>query len=82
MWQSGGDLDAADDLGPLGLQLGSVARMGLLLAVFQAAALVILQQTVLPAEVAVAKGAVADDALSRLSALLGVAAKLLRHDGR
>jgi hypothetical protein len=25
-------LDAADDLGPLGLQLGSVARVGLLLA--------------------------------------------------
>jgi hypothetical protein len=50
--------------------------------VFQAAALVVLQQAVLPAEVAVAKGAVADDALSRLSALLGVAAKLLGHDGR
>jgi len=44
---------------------------------------VILQETVLATEVAVAKGAVANDALSGLSALLGVATELLgRHDGR
>jgi len=36
----------------------------------------------LAAEMAVAKGTVANDALSRLSAVLGVATKLLRHDGR
>lgn len=37
----GVDLDASDDLCPLGFQLGSIARMRLLLAVFQAAALVV-----------------------------------------
>lgn len=57
--------------------------MRLLLAVFQTAALVVLQQTVLAAEVAVAKGAVTHDALSGLSAVLGGATELLsRHDGR
>lgn len=43
----------------------------------------VLQQTVLAAEVAVAKGAVTHDALSGLSAVLGGATELLsRHDGR
>lgn len=81
-WQ-GCKLDASDDLRPFSFQLGSIARMGLLLAVFQAAALVIFQQTVLATEVAIAECAVSNDALGSLSAVLGVATELLgRHDGR
>lgn len=77
------DLDASDDLRPLSLKLSSITCVRLLLAVFQTAALVVFQQTVLAAEVAVAKGAVTHDALSRLSAVLGGATELLsRHDGR
>lgn len=76
-------LDASDDLRPLSLKLSSITCVRLLLAVFQTAALVVLQQTVLAAEVAVAKGAVTHDALSGLSAVLGGATELLsRHDGR
>ena len=37
-----GCLDAPDDLGPLGLELCGVALVGLLLAVFEAGALVVL----------------------------------------
>jgi hypothetical protein len=40
----------------------------------------ILQQTVLPAEMAIAEAAIADDALRRLATLLRLAADLLgRH---
>lgn len=52
--------------------------MTLLLAVFQAAALVILQHAMLAAVVAVAETAVADDALGRFLAVLVGAANLLR----
>ena len=66
---------------PLGFQLGSIAFMRLLLAVFQAGALVILQQAVLAAEVALTEAAVADNSLRRLAALLGGATDSLGSHG-
>lgn len=49
--------------------------------VFETTALVILEETVLAAEVALTEAAVADDALSRLLALLcGTADALAGHD--
>jgi len=72
---------ASDDLRSLCLELCGVALVRLLLAVFQAAALVILEQAVAAAEMALAEAAVPDDALGGLLALLGGAADLLgRHD--
>lgn len=51
--------------------------------VFETGALVVLEEAVLAAEVAVAEAAVADNALGRVTALLEVAADLLlRHGGR
>lgn len=48
---------------PFRVQLHGVSVMAFLLAVLEACALMVLQQPVLPAKVAVAEGAVADDAL-------------------
>jgi hypothetical protein len=57
--------------------------VGLRFAVFETAALVILQQTVLAAEVALAEAAVTNNELGSLAALGGVATDLLSsHDGR
>jgi hypothetical protein len=76
-------LDTAHHLGPFGFELRSVALVRLLLAVFQARALVVFEQTVLAAKVAVAEAAVSDDALGGFPALLGVAANSLgSHDDR
>lgn len=76
-------LYASDDLGALGFELGGVAGVGLRFAVFEAAALVILQQTVLAAEVALAEAAVANNELGSFAALGGVATDLLSsHGGR
>lgn len=50
--------------------------------VFEACALVVFQETVTAAEVALAEAAVANDALGGFLALLGTAADLLSgHDG-
>lgn len=65
-----------DDHCPLGVQLVGIPGVGFLLAVLQAAAGVCFQHTVLRAEVAVAKAAVADDPLGGLLALLEVASGL------
>ncbi|KAG7129069.1 Endonuclease III like protein [Verticillium longisporum] len=62
------DLHAADHLCPLGLELRCVA---LVAYVFKAGALVILQKSVLATEVALAEAAVANDALSGITAVLG-----------
>lgn len=70
-------LDATDDLRSLRFQLRSVALVRLLLAVFESTALVVLQQPVLAAEVAVAEAAVTNNTLGRLSTLLGTASDLL-----
>lgn len=51
--------------------------MTLLLAVFEAVALVVLQEAVLAAEMPVAEAAITDDALRRVLALLVAAADLL-----
>lgn len=51
--------------------------------IFQTAALVIFQQAVSPAELALAEGAVTNDGLRPLPALLGAAASLLAsHDAQ
>ena len=57
-----------------------VALVGLLLAVLETGALVVLEKTMLAAKVTLAEGTVADDALSRLPALgSGAADSLGRH---
>lgn len=56
--------------GSLTIQFFRVPFMALLLAVLQPAAFVVLQHAVFPAVVAVAKTAVADDALCRFFAVL------------
>lgn len=54
--------------------------MALFLAVFEALALMVFEESVLAAEMAVAEAAVADDALSLVFAVLETAADLLgRH---
>ena len=72
-------LDALDSHRPLGIQRVRVAIMALLLAVLQAAALVVLQHAVLTAEVPLAEGAVAHDALRPILAVLEGALDLLRR---
>lgn len=82
MWRGRVSSYTADDLCALGLELCSVALVRLLLAVFQTIALVVLEETVLSAEVTVAEAAVSDDALGSVLALLeGAADLLLRHVG-
>lgn len=72
---------ALDDNRPLRVQLIGVSGMGFLLAVLQSAAAMGLQHAVLGTEVAVAKAAVADDALGRLLALLETASGLAGGHG-
>lgn len=66
-----------DRHGPLAIQLGRIPLVALLLAVLEPLALVVLEQAVLPAEVARAEAAVADDALGGVLALLEGAPDLL-----
>ena len=68
--------DAPDGNRPLALQLLLVALLVLLLAVFQACAVVRFEHAVLAAEVARAESAVTDDALRSITALLEAAADL------
>jgi len=75
-------LYALDDGCTLGVELLGIALVALLLAIFQSLALVILEQTMLAAERLAAKSAVADDALSERSALLGGATRLLGRHGK
>lgn len=76
-------LYALDDRCALAVQLICVPSMRFPLAVFETAAGVRLEHTVLLAEVAVAEAAVTNDALSGLLAILEVAARLAwRHLGR
>jgi len=73
-------LNPLDDPCSFGVKLCSVPVVRLLLAVFQAIALVVLQQAVLATVVPVAESAVADDSLGSLLAVLVGAADLLgRH---
>lgn len=73
-------LDPLDSHRPLGIQRVRVAVVALLLAVLQAAALVVLQHAMLAAEVALAEGAVAHDPLRPVLAVLEGALYLLgRH---
>jgi hypothetical protein len=73
-------LHALDGHRPLTIQPLRIPLMALLFAVLQALALMILKQAMLPAEMARAEPAVADDALRRVAALLGAAPDLLgRH---
>lgn len=71
-------LDTLDSHGALAVELNRIPLVGLFLAVLEALALVVLEQTVLAAEMAVAEAAVTDDALRRVLALLVAAADLLR----
>ena len=64
---------------PLGVQFDRISVVRFLPAVFQAAALVILQQAVLATVMSVAKSAIANDALRRSSTLLKITSPLLRR---
>lgn len=70
-------LDALNDHGSLAVQLVGVALMTLLLAVLQSTTLVIFQHAMLPAELALAEGAVADNALGLIFAVLECTSDLL-----
>lgn len=70
-------LDTLDDHGSLAVQLIGVALMTLLLAVLQSTAFVIFQHAMLPAELALAEGAIADDALCLIFAVLEGTSDLL-----
>ena len=73
-------LDAPDRNGPLVVQPLGVSLVGLLLAVLQALALVVLEEPVLAAEMAGAEAAVAHYALRRVLACLETTPDLLgRH---
>lgn len=77
-----GSLHALDDLGPLPVELHEVLVKGLLLAVLQVLALVVLEEPVVVAVVAVAKGAVAGYPLGGGLALVEAALDLAgRHGG-
>lgn len=70
-------LDTLDGHGSLRLELLLVPVLLLLLAVLKAGAVVRLEHAVLPAEMALAETAVADNALGGVLALLEIAADLL-----
>jgi len=70
-------LNPLDNLCSFGVKLRSVPIVRFLLAVFQAIALVVLQQAVLATVVPVAESTVADDSLGSLFAVLVGAADLL-----
>ena len=73
------ELDPLDDNGPLTIQLIRVPLMALLLAVLEPGTLVILQHPMLAAEMSLAEGAVAYDALRRLLAVFVCAADFFRR---
>lgn len=70
-------LDTLDGHGSLAVELAGVALVALLLTVLKTLALVVFQQAMLAAKVAIAEAAVADDALRRILALFEIAADLL-----
>lgn len=77
-WMS---LYASDNLCPLGLELCGIALVRLLLAIFETGALVVLQESVLRAEVAVAEPAIPNNPLRGSLALLECATRFHRHVG-
>lgn len=70
-------LDSFDNMRPFSVELRCVSVMRLFLAVFQAVALVVFEQTVGSAIVAVTETAVPDDSLRPLLAVFVCAANLL-----
>ena len=69
---------ALDNHSPLRLQLHGIPLMTLLLAVFQSAALMVLQHSVFSAEMPRAEAAIADNALRRVLAVFECTADLFR----
>ena len=72
-------LDPLDNDGALAIQLIRIPLMALLLAVLQPGTLMILQHPMLAAEMSLAEGAIAYDALRRLLAVFVRAADFLRR---
>lgn len=80
-WVGLAGLYASDDLCPLGLELCGVALVRLLFAVFETCALVVFQEPVLRAVVAVTEPTISDDPLRSSLALLECTARFNRHGG-